>query len=81
MLRITEIGTETLRVEGRLTGPWVDELRRLCAGRSGVRQLDLSGLTFADIGGAALLKELAAGGVIIRDSSRFLDQLLRGGEA
>jgi anti-anti-sigma regulatory factor len=81
MLRITEIGTDTLRLEGRLTGPWVDELRRLAAARPGPLQLDLSGLTFADAAGAALLKDLAARGVVIRDSSRFLEQLLREGGA
>jgi hypothetical protein len=81
MLRITEVGTDTLRLEGRLTGPWVDELRRLSAGRTLGLKLDLSGLTFADAAGAALLRDLAARGVTIRDSSRFLEQLLNEGGA
>lgn len=79
MLRITKVGTNALRVEGRLAGPWVEELHRHVASGSEL-ELDLSGLTFADAAGAALLRDLAARGVRMRDSSRFLDQLLREGK-
>jgi hypothetical protein len=51
-----------LRVEGRLTGRWVEELRRTCdlqALDDGIRLiLDLADLSFADADGIELLKEL-----------------------
>ena len=51
-----------LRVEGRLTGRWVEELRRTCdlhALSDGIRlTLDLADLSFADAAGIELLKEL-----------------------
>jgi len=51
-----------LRVEGRLTGPWVDELSRACelqGLKDGVRlTLDLADVSFADAAGIELLKEL-----------------------
>jgi hypothetical protein len=51
-----------LRVEGRLTGSWVAELRRTCdlhALNDGIRlSLDLADLSFADAAGIELLKEL-----------------------
>ena len=51
-----------LRVEGRLTGGWVEELRRACdlhALSDGIRlSLDLADVSFADAAGIELLKEL-----------------------
>ena len=65
MLRITRIvgndSVESLKFEGKLQGPWVFEAHDACA-HSGAQVsrtcLDLSGLTFADEEGAALLREL-----------------------
>jgi anti-anti-sigma regulatory factor len=51
-----------LRVEGRLTGRWVEELRKTCdlhALSDGIRlTLDLADVSFADAAGIELLKEL-----------------------
>ena len=66
MLKITVVESSSeavrLRAEGRLTGGWVDELRRTCdlQGLSdGIRlTLDLSDVSFADAAGIELLKEL-----------------------
>ena len=70
MLRITTQKTPqalTLRLEGRLEGPWVAVLTR-CWGRTrntlAGRQLrvDLNGLTFVDAMGKARLSEMYAKG-------------------
>jgi ABC-type transporter Mla MlaB component len=55
----------TLKLEGRLTGPWVDELIRLWAQTSAARAkrkvaLDLRGTTFADAGGIRVLRSIYA---------------------
>ena len=60
-------------LEGRLVGPWVDELRTVWLARSaaeGVSGLtvDLSGLTAMDTRGQALLEELLQGGATLRCS-------------
>ena len=66
MLRITVVESSSeavrLRAEGRLTGGWVDELRKTCdlhALSNGIRlTLDLADVSFADAAGIELLKEL-----------------------
>ncbi len=84
MLRITEIadgGPDVLlKLEGKLRGPWVEELSRVCAGLSrgeprAVR-LDLSAVTFLDEAGTRLLRELMRGGVAVT-ASGFVAELLR----
>ena len=92
MLRIT-IRTEgtvtTLALEGRLAGPWVDELSgcwsRLARAGDGVVDLDLSGVTFIDETGKALLTrlweegaDLQASGCLIRS---IVDQIKAAGGA
>lgn len=85
MLRITHSRKDDqseLRLEGRLTGPWVAEVRGACQrelARGLPLALDLSGLLFADATGVALLHELA-GTVRIRASSRFVSELMRSEE-
>ena len=58
----SSIGAVRLRVEGRLTGRWVEELGRVCdlhALNDGIRlTLDLADVSFADAAGIELLKEL-----------------------
>ena len=64
MLRITRmIGGASVdpRARGTLHGPWVDQTHdahALSAALTSRVYLDLSGLTFADEAGAALLREL-----------------------
>jgi hypothetical protein len=69
----------TFKLEGKLVGPWVAELRGICEGArasgDGVR-LDLSGLSFADASGIDLLVELIVDGTVIVASSGFVAELL-----
>jgi len=83
MLRITRIAgadpTKTIKLEGKLLGPWVDEVRKACAqamaGSSRTR-LDLSAVTFVDAAGVALLRELIRQGVEIAACSGYVAELL-----
>ena len=78
VLRITweeSKGTGVLRVEGRLAGPWVEELRSACE-RHGSRALDLRGLQTADAGGLLLLRQLATEGRALLHLSGYLTVLL-----
>jgi anti-anti-sigma regulatory factor len=86
MLRITNDGTvdgvSTLKLEGRIAGPWVGELRRVAAASrtaGGGLRLDLSAVRFVDPAGAELLHELTRGHVEISGQSQFVDELLHGG--
>jgi anti-anti-sigma regulatory factor len=66
MLRITVVDLSdsivVLRVEGRITGCRVEELRRTCTAHAFADEvqlsLELSKVSFTDAGGIALLKEL-----------------------
>jgi|SRR5215467_5257880 len=67
-------------LEGRLVGPWVDELRRL--GEEAFAQnkkltLDLEGVRFADHHGVALLQELSQRRVSQFNCSQFLIQQVK----
>ena len=85
MLRITvvESSSETvrLRVEGRVTDRWVEELRRSCevhALGDGIRlTLDLADVSFVDAAGIELLKELRIGCVALLNPSPFVSEQLR----
>lgn len=79
MVRITPVddggGRRVLKVEGKLIGPWVEELRRAvgeAAGRPGFGGLDLGRVTFADAAGLAALGELVRAGVPIVAASAFI---------
>ena len=84
MLKIETVrngrGTVTLVLEGRLIGPWVNELRLACArARSGRTKvvLDLTGVTFADRAGVALLRDLADHDTPLSNSSPFVAEQLK----
>ncbi|MBV8476824.1 MAG: STAS domain-containing protein [Acidobacteria bacterium] len=73
---------ETLRLEGHLGGPWVDELRRSCDRvRSEGKQLtlDLSGVSFVDHEGVGLLRGLKRRNVELRNCSPFVQLRLEEG--
>jgi len=80
VIRITTANSNELRliVEGQLSGPAVEELRKSCAG-SLVSEviIDLSGVVFADSAAASLLKELSTAGFVIQGCSDFIKELLR----
>jgi anti-anti-sigma regulatory factor len=70
-----------LRVEGRLTGSWVEELRRACDLQglgSGIRlTLDLADVSFADAAGIELLKELRFHPVVLVNPSSLVAEQLK----
>ena len=74
MLRITEkngVRPPTLHLDGKLAGPWVDELerawRRLSANcPNKTITVDLSGVTFIDSAGKKLLSLLVEQGTELR---------------
>ncbi len=80
MLRITVVESSSkdirLRVEGRVTGPWVEELRRSCDMHGlgdGMRlTLDLADVSFVDTAGIEFLKELRNRCVTLLNPSPFV---------
>ena len=84
MLRISLVGKSahavTLRVEGRVIGPWVSVLREACEkvlAEGDVLTLDLSEVMFADRAGLALLLDMRSQGVVLSECSAFLSEELR----
>ena len=83
MLKISEPVANhaaTLKLEGRLIGPWVDELKNACERYLTAKQsiiLDFADVTFADRTGLALLRRLRARGVRWVNCSPFLEAELR----
>jgi ABC-type transporter Mla MlaB component len=84
MLKISQAGktnhSVTLKLEGRVVGPWVDELRQICEAvlteRRSLR-LDLAEVTFADTDGVAVLSGFKSQGVRLKNCSPFLEEQLR----
>ena len=87
MLRITVVESSktavTLRVEGRITGPWVEELRTACNldtfSDEVQLSLELADVSFADPAGIALLRELRNRGVGLIGTTPFLAEQLKDG--
>ena len=85
MLRITVVESSDeevrLRVEGRVTGRWVEELRRTCelqALGDGIRlTLGLADVSFADAEGIELFRELKNRDVILLDPSFLVAEQLK----
>lgn len=84
MLRISRIQLPdeavTIRLEGRVQGPWVEELRRACepllaAGRGLI--LDLTDVSFIDMDGVALCRSLRARKVAFLHCSPFVTEQLK----
>ena len=89
MLRITVVESSklavTLRVEGRITGLWVEELRTACNVHTFPDDvqvsLELADISFADAAGIALLKELRNRGVGLIRTSPFLAEQIKDGNS
>ena len=87
MLRITVVESSkiavTLRVEGRITGPWVEELRAACNLHTFPDvvelSLELADISYADAAGIALLRELRNRGVGLIGRTPFLTEQLKNG--
>ena len=82
MLRVTPIQTgsmTTLKLEGNLSGPWVDELRQCwtkLVEENVPVELDLRGLNFLDSSGTTLLLRMEREGSRLFGSSAFIHDLL-----
>lgn len=68
--------TSRLKLDGRLTGQEVAELRRAYAGATGKVVLDLTDLQFADRQGVSVLREIRAQGAQLIGVSHYLALLL-----
>ena len=87
MLRITVVESSrsavTLRVEGRITGSSVEELRTACNVHTFPDEvqlsLELADISFADGAGIALLRELRNRGVDLIRTTPFLAEQLKDG--
>jgi len=84
MLRITTFDSGnhvvTLQLEGRLVGPWVDELRSACEPilqKGRMLKLDLLRVGFADAQGLELLAQLRKRGAALDDPSPFLEEEMK----
>jgi anti-anti-sigma regulatory factor len=83
MLRITLMTetkeTVTVKVEGRMIGEWVNEVRVECEmwlAKGKKLVFDLSGIIFIDEQGIETLKELSRNGVNLIGCSLFLSGVL-----
>jgi hypothetical protein len=84
MLKIVPVatrnGTAILRLEGRLIGPWVDELWRSCsevlATGAGLT-LDFAEVSFVDRKGVELLRSLTTRRVALSNCSPFVAEQLK----
>ena len=79
MMRISVVQsssqTVTLRVEGEVKGRWVEELRRACEeslSRDIRLILDLVGVSFIDIQGISLLRDLMDRQVVFTNPCPFI---------
>ncbi len=71
--------TQTLKIEGKLVGPWIGELESACCTWDFVPErvlLDLARLTFVDAEGARLLKALIRDGARVIACSGFVAEML-----
>jgi len=84
MLKISQTGKANqfvaLKLEGRVVGPWVGELRQVCEtllaeGRA--LRLDLADVTFADTSGVAALSSFKSRGVTFTNCSPFVEEQLK----
>jgi anti-anti-sigma factor len=83
MLRISVLQSSeqamSLRVEGEVTGRWVEELRKSCEealSRSLHLALDLAGVSFIDAYGIAVLRGLMDRRVVLTNLSSFIAEQL-----
>lgn len=84
MLRISSVesvrGAVTLKLEGRVIGPWVEELRRSCERAlvtGAAPTLDLSDVSFIDRSGVELFRNLRNRQVVFLNCSRFVAEQLK----
>jgi hypothetical protein len=87
MVKITIVESSrsvvSLRVEGRIIGSSVEELRRACDVHTSLNEvqlsLNLADVSFADAAGIVLLKELRSRGVGLMGANLFMTEQLKDG--
>ena len=87
MLKVTVVESSSsgviLRVEGRITGASVEELRRACDLHTFAEEvqlsLELADVSFSDAAGVVLLKELRSRGVSLLGTNPFMAEQLKDG--
>ena len=70
----------TLKLEGRVVGPWVGELQQACElilSEDRKLKLDLEEVSFADADGVVTLTSLKLRGVTITNCSPFVEEQLK----
>ena len=84
MLKISKAGTPahsvTLKLEGRVVGPWVGELLRVCKpllAEQRQLKLDLADVSYVDGDGVAVLTDLKSRGVKLNYCSPFVEQQMK----
>jgi len=84
MLKISQAGkanhSVTLKLEGRVVGPWVGELRQVCElilSQDRRLKLDLAEVSFADADGMVTLTNLKSRGVTVTNCSPFVEEQLK----
>jgi len=84
MLKISQTGipnhSVTLKLEGRVVGPWVEELRRICEpliGEQRELKLDLADVSYVDAAGVVALIGLKSRRVRLKNCSPFVEEQLR----
>ena len=84
MLKISQTGTPnhsvTLKLEGRVVGPWVEELRRICEpllAEDRALKLDLAEVSYVDAEGVATLNSFTSRGVKLNNCSPFVEQQIK----
>jgi len=73
----------TLKLEGRIVGQWVNELKKECKKYMDKRSklsLDLFGVTFIDDQGIKMLRAMVGDQVDLIRCSLFLSELLENGD-
>ena len=85
MLKITRLEPAekgaVLKLEGRLVGPWVGQLREIADAELAVERsltFEVSGVSFVDRGGEVLLRELVSRRVRLDGPTGFVRELLKG---
>lgn len=84
MLKISQAGAANhsvaFKLEGRVVGPWVEELRRICEpflAQGCALKLDLAGVCYADAEGVATLRSFQTRGVELENCSPFVEQQIK----
>ena len=84
MLKISQPASPTpfvtLQLEGRVVGPWVGELRRICEPLlvgDRTLMLDLAGVSYVDAEGVATLNTFKSRGATLNNCSPFVEEQIR----